>query len=127
MPIKNNGTTLAKPEWETVRAYFGLDDSFCWTDRHVADYTRQYLASVETKASASELGRLSGICAELETDKQNLVLQRDETRASLNRAYTLIDRLLPYAALYGEQHGDADDIDDCLSAIEAASAALPQR
>lgn len=34
------------PGWEVVRAYFGLDDSFCWTQEQVAGYVEQYSASL---------------------------------------------------------------------------------
>lgn len=41
----HHGDTFAKPDWDVVQTYFGLDESFVWTDAHIADYTAQYISS----------------------------------------------------------------------------------
>lgn len=35
------------PKWETVRTYFGLDESYCWTTEQIESYTKQYLDSLK--------------------------------------------------------------------------------
>lgn len=42
-----NGDTVAKPDWGVVQTYFGLDESFVWTDAHISDYTAQYISSIK--------------------------------------------------------------------------------
>lgn len=41
----HHGDTFAKPDWDVVQTYFGLDESFVWTDAHISDYTAQYISS----------------------------------------------------------------------------------
>lgn len=45
------------PEWETVMSYFGLDQSFCWTEDHIYDYTRQYLDCIQARERKAWQGR----------------------------------------------------------------------
>lgn len=45
------------PDWGTVMVYFGLDDSFCWTNDHIQDYTRQYLEAIANEERQAEMGR----------------------------------------------------------------------
>lgn len=37
------------PDWGMVMAYFGLDTSFCWTEEHIRDYTKQFLDATGSK------------------------------------------------------------------------------
>lgn len=41
------------PDWESVRAHFGLDDSFQWSGAQVLEYSRAYLGWSSTMANAT--------------------------------------------------------------------------
>lgn len=46
---------LASPDWDEVMIYFGLDSSFCWTQKHIEDYTKQYLDCFKVSKACERL------------------------------------------------------------------------
>jgi hypothetical protein len=90
------------PDWGTVMGYFGLDDSFCWTDTQVADYTRQYLESVAEKNRKVALGERAITLLE-ELDSYLREIRAENLDGSEPALGTLLDQTAAFWTALGKR------------------------
>lgn len=57
-------------DWDTVSAYFGLDDSYVYTDEEVAELTQQYLSAMENADRAQAALELIQVIARMSTNSE---------------------------------------------------------